>query len=262
MRLDKLIRVKNIDKIFKLSLASLLIVGLLSCKSIENLNIKPIVINMGNDKTFGLEILIENKKLNGELISIGSKGVQSVLIDGSDYPIEKLLKNQFKIELSEIVVGKHKLEVSLYSLKKPFVVPLVIPNIDTPKISIILRFSVNDETGELQKIEYGYDLDKNGLIDLDMSKFESIDSETFSQILNDGSTRKISIDTNLDDANLTDQRIPPPGVIPNSGTSQTGQTDVKIPQINIELPKPYSETADVYPLPPIVIPSNLPINQE
>jgi len=257
---NKLIK-KNINKICKLSLA-LLVLALFSCQTVANTSIQPTTVttkSIKDEKTYGLDILIEQKRANGELISIGSKGVQNVSIDDSEYPLTKLLKNQFRIEISEIVTGKHKLEVSLYSLKAPFLVPLVIPSIDISKIYIILRFSVNETTGELQKIEYGYDLDKNGLIDLDMPRYESIDPETFSQILSDGTTRKVSVNSSLDDANLTDQTIPPPGVVPTSGTAQT-QTDIKIPEI--ALPKPNSETSDVYPLPPVVIPSHLPIDSE
>lgn len=206
------------------------------------------------EKKTSLEILIEQKKNNGEIISIGSKAVKSVLVDDIDYPVSKLLKNEFRIEIQDLTQGKHKLSVNLYFLNASFSVPIIIPVNTTDKVLILLRANIDEKTGETKKIEYGYDFDRNGSIDNNIEHFES-DNKSFFIINKDG--RKQSIDLDLTSfATITSEKVPT-GVL-----STTNQTKIEITQPQIttpEIPKPQAGVDSLYPLPPNINKNNDPL---
>lgn len=203
------------------------------------------------EKKPSLEILIEQKKNNGEIISIGSKAVKSVLVDDIDYPIGKLLKNEFRIEIQDLTQGKHKLGVNLYFLNAIFTVPIIIPVNTTDKVFILLRANIDEKTGETKKIEYGYDFDRNGSIDNNIERFES-DNKSFFIINKDGSKQSIDLDI-TSFATINSEKVPT-GVLPNS--SQT-KIEITQPQINSpEIPKPQAGVDSLYPLPPNINKAN------
>ncbi len=206
------------------------------------------------------DLLIEQKKTNGEIISIGSKGIESVSIDGYDYPINKLTKNQLRVDIPQVAPGKHQLKVSVYLAKEPFILPLIIPDL-SQKIYVLLRVTTNEATKELMKIEYGYDLDQNGIIDLNNDRFESSGKDFF-QISSNGTKKKIDI-TLSTGKTLPNESVPPPGVVP-SADPQSQKNDTSHPQIQIpDPPKPKTNDNDLYPLPPnnkINDPVPVPIN--
>lgn len=195
----------------------------------------------------GFEMLIEQKKDNGEIISIGSKAIQSVSIDGFDYPVSKIIKNQFRIELPKLSSGKHELNISLYSLKNSIKIPVFIPSDKTGKIFLLLRININEELKEISKLEYGFDSDRNGLIDITSERFERIAKEDFFVIYPDGKREKI--DLLLSTGKTLPSEQVPPGVVPNA-QGQNEQTNFN-QVFNIpEPPKPQINTGELYPLPP------------
>lgn len=220
--------------------------SILSC-GFESVNINKEKTNIlsSENKTSNpdFELLIEQKKTNGELIPIGSKGVGNVSINGFDYPVNKLIQDQSIIQIPNLVAGKHDLKVSLYLIKDELKIPLVIPNI-SQKIFVILRLTINENTREVSKIEYGYDLDRNGIIDSSSARFESIDNKIFYAISTSGI--KTRIDTQINSSkSIPNEDIPPPGVIPQSNTSlQQVQPQHQIS----EPPKPGN--TELYPQPP------------
>jgi hypothetical protein len=199
------------------------------------------------EKNPSLELLIEQKKTNGEIISIGSKGVQSVSIDGHDYPVDKLIKNQLRIDIPEVISGKHELKLSLYSIKEPFTVPLILPHLNIQTIFILLRLTIDESNQEIKKIEYGYDLDRNSIIDLDLSHFESIGTTSFFVIDKNGFRQPISVALDTRNALATNERVPP-GVVPSTA-AQTSQTTTQ-PQTPVVQPKPVTTGTELYPKPP------------
>ncbi|MFN4150204.1 MAG: hypothetical protein ACK4IX_04620 [Candidatus Sericytochromatia bacterium] len=195
----------------------------------------------------GFEMLIEQKKDNGEIVSIGSKGIQGVSIDGFDYPVSKIIKNQFRIELPNLIPGKHELTISLYSLNEPIKIPIVIPSDKTGKIFLLLRFNINEELKEISKIEYGFDSDRNGLIDNNNQRFESIGKNNYFIIYTDGKREKIDLSLNTGKT-LPSEQVPP-GVVPNA-QGQNEQSNFN-QTFNIpEPPKPQVNAGELYPLPP------------
>ncbi|MFN8575436.1 MAG: hypothetical protein U0354_01130, partial [Candidatus Sericytochromatia bacterium] len=191
------------------------------------------------------ELLIEQKKTNGELIPIGSKGVGNVSINDFDYPVNKLIQDQSIIQIPNLVAGKHDLKVLLYLTKSELKIPLVIPNI-SQKIFVILRVTINENTREVSKIEYGYDLDRNGIIDSSSARFESTDNKTFYAISTSGVRTRI--DTQITSSkSIPNEDIPPPGVIPQANTSLQ---QVQPQQQISEPPKPGN--TELYPQPPSV----------
>ena len=199
---------------------------------------------LNSNSTF--ELVIEQKKINGEIIPIGPKGVTSISIDGYEYPINKLVTDQLIIEIPNLISGKHELLLSLYLVKDEFKVPLVIPNI-SQKIFVVLRLTVNESKRELTKIEYGYDLDQNGILDNNAARFESLDAKTFYAISTDGIRRMIDSSKSIDKT-VPDSVVLPPGVVPSSGPQKNDTTQ---PQIQLpEPPKPKTNDLELYPLPP------------
>lgn len=206
------------------------------------------------EKKPSLEILIEQKRNNGELISIGSKAVKSVLVDDIDYPVGKLLKNEFRIEIQDLTQGKHKLSVNLYFLDASFTVPIIIPVNTTDKVFILLRANIDEKTGVTKKIEYGYDFDRNGSIDNNIERFES-DNKSFFIINKNGTKQSIDLDI-TSFATITSDKVPT-GVL-----STTNQTKIEItqPQISTpEIPKPQAGVDSLYPLPPNINKNNDPL---
>jgi hypothetical protein len=196
-----------------------------------------------------LEILIEQKETNGEIISIGSKGVQSISIDGFDYPVAKLIKNQLRIDIPEVSAGKHELRLSLYAIQEPFTVPLVLPNIKIQTIFVLLRLTLDENQKLIKKIEYGFDLDRNGIIDLDLLHFESIGTKSFFVIDKNGLRQPISVALDTRNALAANEAVPP-GVVP-SAAAQTAQTADNTPHTQVLQPKqPVSNGSDLYPKPP------------
>lgn len=199
-------------------------------------------------KNPGFELLIEQKKANGEIISIGSKGVINISIDGFQYPLNKLIQNQLKIEIPSLSPGKHELSLSLYLTEDIISVPLIIPDLNLKKIFVLLRFTLNEQTNKIERVEYGYDFDRNGSIDKDREWFISLDSQSYYVITTDGQKRKIS--SLLEDKDTLPMEQVPPGVVPNSSGSNEGQTDIS-QQTNLSAPpKPESSDQSLYPLPP------------
>ncbi|MFN8672434.1 MAG: hypothetical protein U0457_10210 [Candidatus Sericytochromatia bacterium] len=199
------------------------------------------------DKLPTLEILIEQKKNNGELISIGSKAVKNVIIDDVDYPSNKLVNSEFKIDVPSVSSGKHKLEVSLYFQNANFSVPLIIPNAQVEKIYLLLRVNIDEKTGKVIKVEYGYDFDRNGSIDNNREKFELNDKEFFI-IYKDNTRKKIDFDFNTSTI-IPDEKLPV-GIVP-SDVKQA--VDINLPQTKtIEIPKPQLVSDGLYPLPPSI----------
>lgn len=241
---------KSLNKYFCGLLLSVISLG--GCSTSATTNIAPIASasaistqSTGSNPAF--ELLIEQKKTNGELIPIGPKGVVNVSIDGYDYPVNKLIQEQLIIQIPNLVAGKHNLNVSLYSINDPFNVPLVIPNI-SQKVFVVLRLTINESKRQLSKIEYGYDLDRNGIIDDNAAKFESLDAQTFYAISTDGTRREIDTQISTSKA-VPGEDAPPPGVVPQSGN--TTRTDANQPQIQLpEPPKPKTNDLELYPLPP------------
>ena len=197
------------------------------------------------------ELLIEQKRQNGELISIGSKGVQHIAIDGFTYPVDKLIKNQLRIEIPELLPGKHELNLSLYAIKEPITVPLIIPNLKNQKVFVLLRLAVDSTSKEVKKIEYGYDFDRNGIIDIDLNRFESVGTKIFYEISPNGQKQKIAlgIDTGK---TVPNEQVPPPGVVPSSAPQSGKKVDSGQPQTQIPEPPKPTKTSDteLYPLPP------------
>lgn len=240
----------------KKALLSLILITLTSCgypdaktgidlATIENTSKN---ISLNNDDIF--ELVIEQKKNNGEIISIGSKAVQYIKIDGFDFPLTRLVKNQLRIELPKLIPGKHDLEVSLYSVAESFTIPIIVPNNNLQKALVLLRLNINEAKKEVTKIEYGFDLDKNGIIDADIDKFESIGTKSFFVIRTDG--KKEQIDLGLKDSKTLLSEQLPPGIVPSS-TQQSGveKNEIGQSQINaIEPPKPIIDGDGIYPVIP------------
>ncbi len=199
-----------------------------------------------SEKNPSLELLIEQKETNGEIISIGSKGVQNVSIDGNDFPVDKLIKNQLRIEIPEVIAGKHELKLSLYSIKEPFTVPLILPNLKIQTIFILLRLTLDDQKKEIKKIEYGYDLDRNGIIDQELSHFESIGINSFFVIDKNGLRQPVNFGLDTRNSLTTNEKVPP-GVVP--AATQTQKTDTA-PQTPVVAPKPVTTGTELYPKPP------------
>ncbi len=207
-------------------------------------NITAQQVNLNNRPN--LEILIEQKRPNGEITPIGPKGVNGVSIDGFDYPLNKLVTDQLIIQIPNLISGKHELLLSLYLVKDEFKVPLVIPNIQQ-KVFVVLRLTIDEAKREILKIEYGYDLDQNGILDNNTARFESSDSKTFYAISTDGTKRLIEF-SKSDDKTVPDSIALPPGVVPSSGTQKNDTTQ---PQLQLpEPPKPKTNDVELYPLPP------------
>lgn len=219
--------------------------GVNSTVSADNISATAVQTS-ASDVIPSFELLIEQKKTNGEIIPIGPKGVKSVSIDSYEYPINKLISDQLIIEIPNLVSGKHDLALSLYLVKDDFNVPLIIPNI-SQKVYVVLRLTVDENKRTITKIEYGYDQDKNGIIDTNVARFESSDVKTFYAITTDGVKRKIDDSKNSDKA-VPDEAVPPPGVVPSSGPqkSDTSQPQIQLP----EPPKPKTNDIELYPLPP------------
>lgn len=191
-----------------------------------------------------LELLIEQKKTNGELIPIGSKGVGNVSLNGFDYPVNKLVQDQSIIQIPNLVAGKHDLKVSLYLVKNEFKIPLIIPNIGQ-KVFVILRLTINEALREIEKIEYGYDLDRNGIIDANAARFESNDNKTFFAISTTGIKTRIDAEI-TPNSSVPGQDVTPPGVVPQTGTIIQTQPQIQLP----DPPKPVTGNLELYPLPP------------
>lgn len=233
----------------KKSITTLLsVLALLSC-STETIVTTPkdsseitVIQNKSSNPDF--ELLIEQKKNNGELMPIGSKGVGSVSLNGFDYPVNKLVQDQSIIQIPNLVAGKHDLKVSLYLVKDELKIPLIIPNIGQ-KVFVILRLTINETLREIERIEYGYDLDRNGIIDTNAARFESNNNKIFYAISTTGI--KTRIDTEIAaNGSIPDQDVTPPGVVPQTDTVIQTQPQILLP----DPPKPVTGNLELYPLPP------------
>lgn len=237
-----------VKKTFNVLIPLLSVVNLFSCGMENTIPTTKITNNLNTIQKKStnpdFELLIEQKKTNGELIPIGSKGVGNVSLNDFDYPVNKLIQDQSIIQIPNLVSGKHDLRVSLYLVKDEIRIPLIIPNI-SQKIFVILRLTINETKREISKIEYGYDLDRNGIIDSSSARFESNDNKVFYAISTSG--LRTRIDSQITSNNsIPGEDIPPPGVVPQTGLIQT-QPQVQLP----EPPKPGNTgSLELYPLPP------------
>jgi len=223
----------------------LILLLLFSCSSNNNNNNLNFVENLSKSN---LILLIEQKKTSGELITIGPKAVKKLSINGFELPLTKLLENQLKININEITIGKQELELSLYILNQDLKIPIIIPNLGIKDIPFLMRLNIDENTKNLIKLEYGYDIDKNGVIDNDKGLFETIDGKTF--FVNLPNNQRLEINSALDKIiNLSENNVLPPGAIPYNPPQSI---DTNITQRNdINIPKPIINNDNIYPILPI-----------
>ncbi len=215
-------------------------------QNLSTSKIDTVISSTVKEKNPILEILVEQKRNNGEIISIGSKAIKSVLIDDVDYPINKLVINEFKVEIPDLASGKHKLSVNLYFQNSGFNAPIIIPNVKTDKLFLLLRANIDEKTGNIIKLEYGFDFDRNGAIDNNIEKFEG-NGKDFVVISKEGIRKKIDLNLNTS-TTLPEEKLPS-GILPNNQS----KIEVSLPQSQtIEIPKPQILSDGLYPLPPSI----------
>lgn len=195
-----------------------------------------------------LNLLIEQKKPSGEIIPIGPKAVKKLAINGFELPLNKLLENQLKININDLTLGKHEFEISLYLLNQDLKIPIVIPNLNIKDIPFLMRINIDEKTNALSKIEYGYDIDKNGVIDTEKGIFETTDGKNFFVNLPDN--QRLEINLALEKIiSTSENNIIPPGSVPYNPPQNI---DTNITQRNdINLPKPVINNDNIYPVLPV-----------
>ncbi|GIW21162.1 MAG: hypothetical protein KatS3mg068_0169 [Candidatus Sericytochromatia bacterium] len=229
-------------KIYFLTLLSLIFSCSIYKKEENNLNLIESVNKLN------VTLLIEQKKTSGELISIGPKAVKKLAINGFELPLTKLLEEQLKINISDITVGKHELELSLYILNQDLKIPIIIPNVGINNILFLMRLNIDEKTKDLIKLEYGYDFDNNNIIDFDRGIFETTDAKTF--FVNLPNNQKLEISTAFDKIiNTSENNVIPPGAVPYNPPQSI---DTNISQKNdLNIPKPIINNDNIYPILPV-----------
>jgi hypothetical protein len=220
-----------------------LLLFLFSCNSVDkNINI-PQSLNKAN-----ISLLIEQKKASGEIVPIGPKAVKKLSINGFELPLNKLLENQLKINIDNLTLGKHEFEMSLYFLNQDIKIPIIVPNINIKEIPFLIRININEKTNTLNKIEYGYDIDKNGTIDKDKGIFETSDGKKF--FVNLPNNQKLEINLAFEKIiNTSENNLIPPGAMPFNPPQNI---DTNITQRNdINPPKPIINNDNIYPILPL-----------